>query len=232
MLILARRALCPIGGAPWKEPEAEHPKKVLRGEGGGRSVPRSSLEHGSDVYLLRKMVDELFDVLYSKILPHSIWGPQAGGSPSPRSAEAAPPSSCIPRHGSSAPAPFPDPPSTLPRARPDTGHCHLSPGTGPGLALVSSPPGRLPAAPTCPVTKGIFLKHKSAQEALLSTASGALRRPPRRGRSLPPSSHAALPHKAASCSPAHSGSVLHLASAALCLLGLPSPLSGGHRVIL
>uniref|UniRef100_A0A452QXI8 GTF2I repeat domain containing 1 n=1 Tax=Ursus americanus TaxID=9643 RepID=A0A452QXI8_URSAM len=55
-------------GAPWKEPEAEHPKKVSRGEGGGRSVPRSSLEHGSDVYLLRKMVDELFDVLYSEAL--------------------------------------------------------------------------------------------------------------------------------------------------------------------
>ncbi|XP_025778861.1 general transcription factor II-I repeat domain-containing protein 1 [Puma concolor] len=55
-------------GAPWKEPEAEHPKKVPRGEGGGRNVPRSSLEHGSDVYLLRKMVEEVFDVLYSEAL--------------------------------------------------------------------------------------------------------------------------------------------------------------------
>ncbi|XP_038394996.1 general transcription factor II-I repeat domain-containing protein 1 isoform X1 [Canis lupus familiaris] len=55
-------------GAPWKEPEAEHPKKVLRGEGGGRNIPRSSLEHGSDVYLLRKMVEEVFDVLYSEAL--------------------------------------------------------------------------------------------------------------------------------------------------------------------
>lgn len=79
--------LCPTGGAPWKEPEAEHPKKVLRGEGGSRNIPRSSLEHGSDVYLLRKMVEEVFDVLYSKILPHSIWGPQAGGSPRPRPGE-------------------------------------------------------------------------------------------------------------------------------------------------
>uniref|UniRef100_A0A8C3W8Y2 General transcription factor II-I repeat domain-containing protein 1 n=1 Tax=Catagonus wagneri TaxID=51154 RepID=A0A8C3W8Y2_9CETA len=55
-------------GAPWKEPEAEHPKKVPRGEGGGRNVPRSALEHGSDVYLLRKMVEEVFDVLYSEAL--------------------------------------------------------------------------------------------------------------------------------------------------------------------
>ncbi|KAF5924761.1 hypothetical protein HPG69_003501 [Diceros bicornis minor] len=52
----------------WKEPEAEHPKKVPRGEGGGRNIPRSSLEHGSDVYLLRKMVEEVFDVLYSEAL--------------------------------------------------------------------------------------------------------------------------------------------------------------------
>ncbi|KAG8509875.1 General transcription factor II-I repeat domain-containing protein 1, partial [Galemys pyrenaicus] len=55
-------------GPPWKEPEAEHPKKVLRGEGGSRNIPRSSLEHGSDVYLLRKMVEEVFDVLYSEAL--------------------------------------------------------------------------------------------------------------------------------------------------------------------
>ena len=75
-------ALCPTGGPPWKEPEAEHHKKGPRGEVGGRNIPRSTLEHGSDVYLLRKMVEEVFDVLYSKILPHSIWGPQVGGSPS------------------------------------------------------------------------------------------------------------------------------------------------------
>uniref|UniRef100_A0A8D1ESX3 GTF2I repeat domain containing 1 n=1 Tax=Sus scrofa TaxID=9823 RepID=A0A8D1ESX3_PIG len=55
-------------GAPWKEPEAEHPKKVPRAEGGGRNIPRSALEHGSDVYLLRKMVEEVFDVLYSEAL--------------------------------------------------------------------------------------------------------------------------------------------------------------------
>lgn len=89
-------ALCPTGGAPWKEPEAEQPKKVSRGDGGGRSVPRASLEHGSDVYLLRKMVEEVFDVLYSKILPHSIWGPQAGGSRRPHPAEQVPPAPCRP----------------------------------------------------------------------------------------------------------------------------------------
>ncbi|XP_060029484.1 general transcription factor II-I repeat domain-containing protein 1 isoform X3 [Erinaceus europaeus] len=55
-------------GPPWKEPETEHPKKMPRGEGGIRNIPRSSLEHGSDVYLLRKMVEEVFDVLYSEAL--------------------------------------------------------------------------------------------------------------------------------------------------------------------
>lgn len=83
MLILARRALCPTGGAPWKEPEAEHPKKVSRGEGGGRNVPRSSLEHGSDVYLLRKMVEEVFDVLYSKIFLIPFGAPRRVGAPVP-----------------------------------------------------------------------------------------------------------------------------------------------------
>uniref|UniRef100_A0A8D2DW32 GTF2I repeat domain containing 1 n=1 Tax=Sciurus vulgaris TaxID=55149 RepID=A0A8D2DW32_SCIVU len=55
-------------GPLWKDPEGEHPKKMPRGDGGCRSVPRSSLEHGSDVYLLRKMVEEVFDVLYSEAL--------------------------------------------------------------------------------------------------------------------------------------------------------------------
>lgn len=67
----------PTGGPLWKDPEAGHPKKVQRCEGGGRSIPRSSLEQCSDVYLLQKMVEEVFDVLYSKILPHSI--PERGG---------------------------------------------------------------------------------------------------------------------------------------------------------
>uniref|UniRef100_A0A8C2LTQ1 General transcription factor II I repeat domain-containing 1 n=1 Tax=Cricetulus griseus TaxID=10029 RepID=A0A8C2LTQ1_CRIGR len=66
-------------GPLWKDPEAGHPKKVQRCEGGGRSIPRSSLEQCSDVYLLQKMVEEVFDVLYSKILPHSI--PERGGNP-------------------------------------------------------------------------------------------------------------------------------------------------------
>lgn len=90
MLTTPPYALCRTGGPPWKEPEAEHHKRVPRGEVGGRNIPRSTLEHGSDVYLLRKMVEEVFDVLYSKILPHSIWGPQAGGSPGPHSDEEAP----------------------------------------------------------------------------------------------------------------------------------------------
>ncbi|KAM5130970.1 general transcription factor II-I repeat domain-containing protein 1 [Callospermophilus lateralis] len=55
-------------GPLWKDPEGEHPKKVQRGEGGCRGAPRSSLERGSDVYLLRKMVEEVFDVLYSEAL--------------------------------------------------------------------------------------------------------------------------------------------------------------------
>ncbi|XP_027804342.2 general transcription factor II-I repeat domain-containing protein 1 isoform X2 [Marmota flaviventris] len=55
-------------GPLWKDPEGEHPKKVQRGEGGCRGTPRSSLERGSDVYLLRKMVEEVFDVLYSEAL--------------------------------------------------------------------------------------------------------------------------------------------------------------------
>lgn len=40
----------------------------------GRSVLRVSPDQGSDVYLLRKMVEEVFDVLYSKNLHASIWG--------------------------------------------------------------------------------------------------------------------------------------------------------------
>lgn len=32
----------------------------------GRTIPRISPDQGSDVYLLRKMVEEVFDVLYSK----------------------------------------------------------------------------------------------------------------------------------------------------------------------
>ncbi|KAL6087638.1 hypothetical protein STEG23_035382, partial [Scotinomys teguina] len=55
-------------GSLWKDPEAGHPKKVQRCEGGGRSIPRSSLEQCSDVYLLQKMVEEVFDVLYSEAM--------------------------------------------------------------------------------------------------------------------------------------------------------------------
>ncbi|XP_021017471.1 general transcription factor II-I repeat domain-containing protein 1 isoform X3 [Mus caroli] len=55
-------------GPLWNDPEAGHPKKVQRCEGGGRSLPRSSLEQCSDVYLLQKMVEEVFDVLYSEAM--------------------------------------------------------------------------------------------------------------------------------------------------------------------
>uniref|UniRef100_A0A8D2LGV8 Uncharacterized protein n=1 Tax=Varanus komodoensis TaxID=61221 RepID=A0A8D2LGV8_VARKO len=37
----------------------------------GRSIPRISPDQGSDVYLLRKMVEEVFDVLYSEALGKS-----------------------------------------------------------------------------------------------------------------------------------------------------------------
>lgn len=137
-------ALCPTGGPSWKEPEAEHHKKVPRGEAGGRNIPRSTLEHGSDVYLLRKMVEEVFDVLYSKILPHSIWGPKWVGAPVPAKLRG-PPSAllqtlgktsrsggrypldlnCIPRRRSSNSASFPEPPSPLPLPR----HWSFSPLT-------------------------------------------------------------------------------------------------------
>lgn len=40
----------------------------------GQRVLRVSPDQGSDVYLLRKMVEEVFDVLYSKNLHASLWG--------------------------------------------------------------------------------------------------------------------------------------------------------------
>lgn len=98
----------------------EHPKKVQRGEGGGRSIPRSSLEHGSDVYLLRKMVEEVFDVLYSKTLPDSIRGPRGGWEPQiPPSGGGTPPNLHMP-WGCHQPAC-----SSLLSPCPDSGHGHL-----------------------------------------------------------------------------------------------------------
>lgn len=95
---------CRTGGPLWNDPEAGHPKKVLRCEGGGRSIPRSSLEQCSDVYLLQKMVEEVFDVLYSKILPHSI--PETGGwetsLPTPALSTSVPSSSAHPPYPSRA----------------------------------------------------------------------------------------------------------------------------------
>uniref|UniRef100_A0A8C5K2W0 General transcription factor II I repeat domain-containing 1 n=1 Tax=Jaculus jaculus TaxID=51337 RepID=A0A8C5K2W0_JACJA len=55
-------------GPLWKEPEAGYPKRVQHCEGGIRSIPRSAVEHNADVYLLQKMVEEVFDVLYSEAL--------------------------------------------------------------------------------------------------------------------------------------------------------------------
>ncbi|RLV97942.1 hypothetical protein DV515_00011288 [Chloebia gouldiae] len=54
-----------------KEQEAEMQKKAKEC---GQRVLRVSPDQGSDVYLLRKMVEEVFDVLYSKNLHASLWG--------------------------------------------------------------------------------------------------------------------------------------------------------------
>lgn len=63
--------LPPTGVQQRKEQDAEVQKKAKEC---GRSVLRVSPDQGSDVYLLRKMVEEVFDVLYSKNLHASIWG--------------------------------------------------------------------------------------------------------------------------------------------------------------
>lgn len=184
VLAATSHGLCPTGGTPWKEPEAEHLKKVPRGEGGSRHIPRSSLEHGSDVYLLRKMVEEVFDVLYSKILPHSIWGPQVGGNPGPCPVEEA--SSCLTkdpgrnltawRISPSLPHPVTHtvPWATIPTTPTCPDDCHLLPGNGPRLAPVFSPLGQLPASPTCPVTKDIVPEHNCDQEVLSTAFRGSL----------------------------------------------------------
>ncbi|XP_044308813.1 general transcription factor II-I repeat domain-containing protein 1-like, partial [Varanus komodoensis] len=51
-----------------KEQELDGQKKA---KDFGRSIPRISPDQGSDVYLLRKMVEEVFDVLYSEALGKS-----------------------------------------------------------------------------------------------------------------------------------------------------------------
>lgn len=61
----------PAGVQQRREQDAEAQKKAKEC---GRSVLRVSPDQGSDVYLLRKMVEEVFDVLYSKNLHDSIWG--------------------------------------------------------------------------------------------------------------------------------------------------------------
>lgn len=55
-------------GQQRKEQEADFQKKAKEC---GRSIPRVSPHQGSDVYLLRKMVEEVFDVLYSEALGKS-----------------------------------------------------------------------------------------------------------------------------------------------------------------
>lgn len=77
--------------APWKEPEAEHSQEgatVRVAAGTSHGLPWNMAR----TYLLRKMVEEVFDVLYSKILPHSIWGSPGGWEPPapPSPAEEAP----------------------------------------------------------------------------------------------------------------------------------------------
>lgn len=63
--------LFPAGGQQRKEQDADIQKKA---KDCGRSIPRVSPHQGSDVYLLRKMVEEVFDVLYSKNLHNSTQG--------------------------------------------------------------------------------------------------------------------------------------------------------------
>lgn len=53
----------PAGVQQSKEHDLDGPKKA---KDFGRTIPRISPDQGSDVYLLRKMVEEVFDVLYSK----------------------------------------------------------------------------------------------------------------------------------------------------------------------
>lgn len=102
---------------------------MQRCEGGGRSIPRSSLEQCSDVYLLQKMVEEVFDVLYSKILPHSI--PERGGwetsLPTPALSRFSP-FQTSPAHLSSAPPTSAQPHST--RLDPTSFHPAFAPPTG------------------------------------------------------------------------------------------------------
>nr|XP_048680022.1 general transcription factor II-I repeat domain-containing protein 1 isoform X4 [Caretta caretta] len=52
-------------GQQRKEQDADFQKKA---KDCGRSIPRVSPHQGSDVYLLRKMVEEVFDVLYSEAI--------------------------------------------------------------------------------------------------------------------------------------------------------------------
>lgn len=61
----------PAGIQQRKEQDAEVQKKAKEC---GQRVLRVSPDQGSDVYLLRKMVEEVFDVLYSKNLHASLWG--------------------------------------------------------------------------------------------------------------------------------------------------------------
>lgn len=61
----------PAGIQQRKEQDTEVQKKAKEC---GQRVLRVSPDQGSDVYLLRKMVEEVFDVLYSKNLHASLWG--------------------------------------------------------------------------------------------------------------------------------------------------------------
>lgn len=210
-----------------------HPKKVPRGEGGGRAshpvcpgtwlgrVPSAEDGRGGG------------DVLYSKILPHSIWGPQVGGSPRPPPSPAERPRSLIAGRGQNLRREGPSPlhPPALPHS------------ASPGMDLQAQPhflephpcpdltSSSLPRSPTCPVP-GIFLKHRSDHRAL---SSAPFLKPNHPGCGISPHPSPPTPPPALltpSSSPTHCGFISHLLTFALLCLSAASPLSGGHGIAL
>lgn len=136
----------------------------------------------------------MFFIVRSFLIPFGA--PRRVGAPSPAQRRRPPPAPLQALGGTSRRGFLLSPPPALPHSAspgvdlpsqprslnhhpyhpcPGAAHCSLVPRRGPRLALVCSPPAQLPAVPTCPVTKGIFPKHKSDHKALPSAAcSGSL----------------------------------------------------------